>query len=142
MVMMMALTLGFTVIWPGVLLMACQNMHGYPGRSHKNFCCVKNFFPCWSGCRIIILHISGLRHSWVVGDHGVPHECWSCSTNVIRWIVEDHVVSNHWSFVVVHWRRIIMAFSNNCYIFLNKLCDHIQQLKQHFSTSSVITSSS
>ena len=45
MVMMIALTLGFTVVRPRVLLMACQTMHGYPGRSHiKIFCCGKNFF--------------------------------------------------------------------------------------------------
>ena len=76
MVMMIALTLGFTVVHPRVLLMACQTMHGYPGRSHiKIFAVSKIFFPCWRGCRIIILHISGLRHSWKVGDHGVPHEC-------------------------------------------------------------------
>ena len=76
MVMMIALTLGFTVVRPRVLLMACQTMHGYPGRSHiKIFAVSKIFFPCWRGCRIIILHISGLRHSWKVGDHGVPHQC-------------------------------------------------------------------
>ena len=45
MAMMIALTLGFTVVRPRVLLMACQTMHGYPGRSHiKIFAVSKIFF--------------------------------------------------------------------------------------------------
>ena len=44
MVMMIALTLGFTVVRPRVLLMACQTMHGYPGRSHIKIFAVSKIF--------------------------------------------------------------------------------------------------
>ena len=61
-VMMNALTLGYLDYDADGIQET--TMHGYPGRSHIKFFAVsKNFFPCWRGCRIIILHISGLRHS-------------------------------------------------------------------------------
>ena len=113
--------------------------------THRIFCCVKKFSLAGVDVKYLFYIYLAYGIRWKVGDHGVPHQCWSCSTNVIRWKVEDHVVAHHWSFVwwfiegVSYWPLIITAtfsqqdlWSHSAVkaAFLNKFCDHSQQLKQ------------
>ena len=88
----------------------------------------QKILPCWRGCKIFILHISGLWHSL---ESWGP---WSVTSMLILFY-QRHLVESWgpWSgtslvfCVVDHWRCNIMAFSK-------KLL--------HFSTNSIITSSS
>ena len=116
MALMISLTLGYTVVRPRVLLMACQTMYGYTRRSHKKFCWIKIFFPCWRECRNIF---------YIFLAYGF-HGGWSKAiiTWMLIWFDQRHYVDSYGpcsgtslKLVVVHWRQIILAFINNYYIF-------------------------
>ena len=127
MIMMNALTLGTVRLW-------CwwDSGDNYAWLSwlitNRIFLLWQKILPCWRGCKIFILHISGLWHSL---ESWGP---WSVTSMLILFY-QRHLVESWgpWSgtslvfCVVDHWRCNIMAFSK-------KLL--------HFSTSSVITSSS
>ena len=67
--------------------------------TNRIFCLDKKFSLAGVDVKYLFYIYLAYGIRWKVGDHGVSHQCWSCSTNGIWWKVEDHGVAHHWCFV-------------------------------------------